>query len=72
MEIFNLSNGIKVVFEKIDYVMSVSVGVFVRAGSIFETKSSNGISHFLEHMFFKGTKKRDAKEIAEFISTTPT
>ena len=69
MEIFNLSNGIKVVFEKIDYVMSVSVGVFVRAGSIFETKSSNGISHFLEHMFFKGTKKRDAKEIAEFMDS---
>lgn len=69
MEIFNLSNGIRVVFEKIDYVMSVSVGVFVRAGSVFETKNQNGISHFLEHMFFKGTEKRSAKEIAEFMDS---
>lgn len=69
MEIFNLSNGIRVVFEKIDYVMSVSVGVFVRAGSVYETKAQNGISHFLEHMFFKGTETRSAKDIAEFMDS---
>lgn len=69
MEIFTLSNGIKVVFEKIEYVKSLTVGVFVGAGSVFEKKEENGISHFLEHMFFKGTTKRSAKEIAEFMDS---
>lgn len=69
MEIFYLSNGIKVVFEKIDYVKSVTIGVFVGTGSAFEKEKENGISHFLEHMFFKGTSKRSAKEIAEFMDS---
>lgn len=69
MERFTLSNGIKVIFEKIDYVKSVTIGVFVGAGSAYENEDENGISHFLEHMFFKGTKKRNAKEIAEFMDS---
>jgi len=69
MQTFTLSNGIRVVFEKIEYVKSLTVGVFVGAGSAFESKEENGISHFLEHMFFKGTKNRTAKEIAEFMDS---
>ena len=67
MNYFNLENGIRVVSEKIDYVKSLSVGVYVGVGSALEMKKENGISHFLEHMFFKGTKTRSAKEIAEFM-----
>ena len=67
MNYFNLKNGIRVVCEKIDYVKSVSVGVFVGVGSAREKREENGISHFLEHMFFKGTKTRNAREIAEFM-----
>lgn len=69
MEVFSLSNGIRVVFEKIEYIKSITVGVFVGAGSVFETKQESGISHFLEHMFFKGTLKRNAKQIAEFMDS---
>lgn len=69
MECFTLENGIRVVFEKIEYVKSVTMGVFVGAGSFYETTENNGISHFLEHMFFKGTKNKSAKEIAEFMDS---
>lgn len=59
-----LSNGIRVVSEKIDYVKSVSIGVWVGNGSRCERKSENGMSHFIEHMLFKGTEKRTARDIA--------
>lgn len=62
-----LDNGIKVVMEKIPYVNSISIGVFVDTGTKDESKDINGISHFIEHMVFKGTKERDAKGIAEAI-----
>ncbi len=51
--------------EEIPTVRSVTIGLWVLAGSRNETKENNGISHFIEHMFFKGTKKRSAKDIAE-------
>ena len=62
-----LDNGIRVVCEKIPYVRSVSVGVWVGTGSRNENTNNNGVSHFIEHMMFKGTEKRSAKEIAESI-----
>ncbi len=62
-----LDNGIGVVMEKIDYVNSVSIGFIINNGSIHENDSNNGVSHFIEHMLFKGTKNRNAKEIAESI-----
>jgi len=65
--IFKLKNGLRVVVEDIDYVNSVSVGLWVENGSRNENKSNNGISHFIEHMLFKGTEKRSSKEIAEAI-----
>lgn len=65
--LFKLKNGLRVVVENIDYVHSVSVGLWVENGSRNENEINNGISHFIEHMFFKGTKNRTAKEIAECI-----
>ncbi|MDP4087808.1 MAG: pitrilysin family protein [Bacillota bacterium] len=62
-----LSNGLRVVVEKIDYVNSVSVGLWVENGSRNEDDKNSGISHFIEHMLFKGTEKRSAKELAEVI-----
>ncbi|MDR7856219.1 pitrilysin family protein [Tissierella sp.] len=62
-----LDNGIRVVMEDIPYVNSVSIGVIIDTGSIKEDKLNYGISHFIEHMLFKGTNKRTAKNIAESI-----
>lgn len=65
--IYTLDNGLRVVTEYIEHVNSVSVGVMVQNGSRNETKEVNGISHFIEHMFFKGTEKRNAKQIVQEI-----
>lgn len=62
-----LDNGIKVVMENIDYVNSVTIGVIIDAGSVKENKANNGVSHFIEHMVFKGTKNRTPRQIAEAI-----
>lgn len=62
-----LNNGINVVMETIPYINSVSIGVLVNTGLYNEDKHKNGISHFIEHLLFKGTNKRTAKEIAETI-----
>lgn len=64
-----MDNGLRVVFEKIDHVQSVSTGIWVGAGSINETTINNGISHMIEHMLFKGTKTRSAFDIAEEIDS---
>ena len=60
-------NGLKLVINKIDGLMSVSTGVLVKTGSINETQEENGISHFIEHTLFKGTKKRSAFDISDYI-----
>ena len=57
-------NGLTVITEPMAAVRSVSIGIWLRAGSRTETESANGITHFLEHMVFKGTHKRTAEEIA--------
>lgn len=62
-----LDNGIQVITEEIPHVHSVSVGVWVQAGSRDESLEENGISHFIEHMLFKGTKRRSARQIAKEI-----
>jgi predicted Zn-dependent peptidase len=59
-----LENGLRIVTEKISGVRSVSIGVWVDVGSRDETKNENGLSHFLEHMHFKGTRFRSPREIA--------
>lgn len=64
-QITTLPNGLRVATDEMKDVETVSVGVFVNTGSRNETTEINGVSHFLEHMAFKGTKKRSAKQIAE-------
>jgi predicted Zn-dependent peptidase len=59
-----LPNGLTIVTERMANVRSVSVGIWLRSGSRSERQAENGISHFLEHMVFKGTKNRSAEEIA--------
>lgn len=59
-----LDNGLKVVTEKIESVKSVSVGIWVKTGSRNETDPQAGITHFLEHMLFKGTESRSSYDIA--------
>lgn len=61
---FNLNNGIKVITRNIPHVRSASIGVWINTGSVIETEANNGICHFIEHMLFKGTLNRTAKEIA--------
>ncbi|WP_017750597.1 M16 family metallopeptidase [Clostridium tyrobutyricum] len=65
--IIKLDNGLRLVVENIDHVNSISVGLWVENGSRNEGIYENGISHFIEHMFFKGTEKRNAFNIAECI-----
>lgn len=62
---YTCQNGVRIVLENIPTVRSVAIGVWIGTGSRNETPENNGISHFLEHMFFKGTKTRTAREIAE-------
>lgn len=64
-----MPNGLRIVSEKINYVNSFSLGFWFNVGSRDETPENNGVCHFLEHMFFKGTKKRSAKKIAEDIES---
>ena len=64
-----LDNGIRVVSESIPHVRSVSIGVWADVGSRDESQSENGISHFIEHMVFKGTKKRSVRDIAQSLES---
>ena len=59
-----LENGITVVTESIPYLSTVSLGIWWKAGSRYETQANSGISHFIEHALFKGTATRSAYEIA--------
>lgn len=62
-----LSNGLTIIGEEIPYLKSITLGVWVNAGSRIENEEIGGISHFIEHMLFKGTKNRTSKEIASTI-----
>lgn len=59
-----LDNGLKIVTERVESVKSVSVGIWVKTGSRNETPKQSGITHFLEHMLFKGTESRSSYDIA--------
>lgn len=67
IRITTLDNGLRVVSDSMDSVETVSAGVWVNAGARNEALKVNGISHVLEHMAFKGTKRRNARAIAEEI-----
>ncbi len=62
-----LNCGVRKVMEKIPYVQSAAVGIWTKAGAVDESPALAGISHFIEHMLFKGTEQRTAKQIAEDI-----
>lgn len=62
-----LDNGVRIVTEKVPGVRSVAIGIWVGAGSRHENEHNNGISHFIEHLMFKGTEKRTATDIAESL-----
>jgi len=60
-----LDNGVRIISERVDHLRSVSLGLWVNTGSRDETPSENGVSHFIEHMSFKGTTHRDVLQIAK-------
>lgn len=63
-----LINGITTVFAELADANSTTIEIFVKAGSIYENQSTNGISHFLEHMFFKGgIKYTSPQAVAETV-----
>ena len=64
-----LPNGIRVVTEAIPHVKSVAIGVWIDIGSRDETEKNSGISHFIEHMVFKGTRGRSLREISRSIES---
>src|ERR1022692_3005525 len=64
-----LPNGLTVITEQMQHIRSASIGIWLQTGSRDEEAESNGISHFLEHMVFKGTKHRTAEEIARQVDS---
>ena len=60
-----LANGVRILSERVPYIDSVSVGIWAQAGARDEDERRYGISHFVEHMLFKGTKRRTASQIAD-------
>jgi predicted Zn-dependent peptidase len=62
-------NGLTVVSEYIESVCSIAIGVWIKAGGRFEQNPENGLAHFLEHMMFKGTKKRTPLKIAQGLES---
>jgi len=64
-----LPNGLVVITEPMEHVHSVSVGIWVRSGSRCEPAELNGVSHFIEHMVFKGTRRRTAEDIAREVDS---
>lgn len=67
VQLHTLSNGFRIVTEQMPGLKSASIGIWVMAGGRHERIDQNGIAHFLEHMAFKGTKRRSALQIAEAI-----
>ncbi|HEY0867743.1 MAG TPA: insulinase family protein, partial [Fimbriimonas sp.] len=62
-----LDNGVRGLVEPVDYVKSAAIGLWCKTGSRHELDREAGITHLIEHMLFKGTESRSAKEIAEAI-----
>src|ERR1700723_1967863 len=64
-----LANGLTIITEQMQHIRSASIGIWLQTGSRDEDAEWNGISHFLEHMVFKGTKHRTAEEIARQVDS---
>jgi predicted Zn-dependent peptidase len=69
IEMTTLNNGVRVITEAMPHVRSVSVGIWIGTGSRRETPEQNGVSHFIEHMLFKGTTRRSAEDIARSVDS---
>ena len=69
VEITRLKNGLTVISQMMPHLESVALGIWVKAGARDEMAHENGVAHFLEHMAFKGTKRRKAQDIAEEIES---
>ncbi|MCL2610147.1 MAG: insulinase family protein [Defluviitaleaceae bacterium] len=69
IEIVTLKNGVRIVLENMPHLRSVCFGIWIKNGTRHEPNELNGISHFMEHMLFKGTKNRSAKQIADEIDS---
>src|SRR5580700_9166426 len=69
IEMTTLANGVRVISETMPHVRSVSVGIWIGTGSRRENPEQIGISHFIEHMLFKGTTKRSAEDIARSVDS---
>ncbi|MEQ1935143.1 MAG: pitrilysin family protein, partial [Fimbriimonadaceae bacterium] len=67
MQKHTLPNGVRIVLDPVTHVQSAAVGLWCQTGSVHEHDDEAGITHLIEHMLFKGTPKRTAKEIAESI-----
>lgn len=67
VKIRKLNCGIRIAMEEIPYVQSVAIGLLTKTGSVNENKKIEGISHLIEHMMFKGTDSRSAKQLAEDV-----
>src|SRR5580704_10641055 len=64
-----LPNGLTIITEQMQHIRSVSIGIWIKSGSRDEDPQWNGISHFIEHMVFKGTKHRSAEDIARQVDS---
>ena len=69
LESFKSKNGLNVLFIKSPSATASTVQMWFRAGSALETKKDQGVAHFLEHMFFKGTKKRPGAKVAKEVES---
>ncbi len=65
MDIITLKNGLRIVFDELDHVRSAAINIYIKCGSGYETADMSGVSHFIEHMLFKGTSHRSSADIAE-------
>src|SRR5437764_8719647 len=64
-----LSNGLTVISEEMKHLRSISIGIWIKTGSRDEEPQANGLSHFIEHMVFKGTQHRSAEAIARQVDS---
>ena len=69
VQVTTLPNGLRVASDRMDSVETVSLGIWAGVGTRHETEEHNGVAHLLEHMAFKGTKRRNALEIAQEIES---
>ena len=65
MDIITFTNGLRLWVKQMKHTRSISTGVFVGAGCMYENKENNGIAHFIEHMVLKGPTTRSAYQIVE-------